>query len=116
VTLDSSMHQYLFLLLTKLAFSLRRALDAPVVVHAVRGEGHVVLVLRHHAVLVLQDATERFDCSNALWSSSLLACLDAGGVTDKDEKEKSVNDALVCNLHVVCWYRMAKWFIGFRNL
>ncbi len=101
------MHQYLFLLLTKLAFSRRRALDAPAISKVVRGGGHAVLILRgaglilrhaglilRHAGLilryagglVLQDATERFDCSDALWSS-LLACLDAGGVTDKDEKE-----------------------------
>ncbi len=87
------MHQYLFLLLTKLAFSLRRALYAPAVSKVVRGGGHAVpllrragLILRHAGGLVLQDATERFDRSDAVWSS-LLACLDAGGVTDKDKKE-----------------------------
>jgi hypothetical protein len=69
------MHQYLLLLvLTKLAVSLRRALDAPalskVVLLAIRGEG-----LDVH---IFQDTAERFVCSDALWSS-FFACLNAGG-------------------------------------
>jgi hypothetical protein len=67
VTLDSTRHQYLLLLLTKFAFSLLRTLDAPALLATSRGGG----------VLILQGATERFDIGDSLWST--FDCLNTGG-------------------------------------